>query len=794
MHDDPTPDSSPPLHADASDTRTLSPSQAAGGTIGPYRLLERIGEGGMGDVWLAEQTEPIRRKVALKVIKAGMDTRQVVARFEAERQALALMDHPSIAHVYDAGETPRGLPYFAMEYVRGEAITRYCDRHHLTTRDRLELFLLVCAGVQHAHQKGIIHRDLKPSNVLVTIPGERPIPKIIDFGVAKAIAQRLTERTMHTELGVMIGTPEYMSPEQADLSGLDIDTRTDVYALGMILYEILVGALPSDAAGLRRAGFDEMRRLIREAVPARPSLRVRTLGADATRAAENRGTEPTHLAGLLRGDLDRIVMKALEKDRTRRYGSPAEMAADIERHLHHEPVLAGTPSAWYRAGKFARRHRFGVAVGAMLALLLVGFAGAMAFQAQRLRRERDRAETEAAKARAVRQFLQDTLASANPGEGQGRDVTVVQALRAAVPKIDESLKDQPEVAAAVRLTMGKTLDALGDYEASEPLLLSSLETRRTLFGRDGLEVAESLEALGSLELDKDEYEQAQGHLRESLEIRRRVQGAGHPELAEPLIELAEVSLDTGDVADAERQYREALAIRSKTIGSDNPKNSKLLDGLAQTLMQQGRADEAEGMARRGVELARQRYGADALDVAIQKNNLANILATMNRPERLGEAEQLMRESVAAAERHLGADHAFVASTRHNLASVMQRRGDLAGAEVIYRQVLETHRRSLGEPSPQVSMDLWSLARVRGQQGDLEGAEALFRQALSMQEKVLPANHPYRARAMRQFSDVLKQEGKQAEAARLDEKAASIEKANQQPDQPPDQKPEKQGGK
>src|SRR5262245_50337583 len=339
--------------------------------VGPYRPLQKLGEGGMGEVWLAEQTEPIRRKVALKLIKAGMDTKHFVARFEAERQALALMDHPTIARVFDAGATPRGLPYFVMEYVQGEPITAYCDRQRLTMRERLELLSRICEGVQHAHQKGIIHRDLKPSNVLVAIQGGRPVPKIIDFGVAKATAQRLTERTMYTELGALIGTPEYMSPEQAEMTGLDVDTRTDVYALGVILYELLTGALPFDPKELRAAGFDEIRRRIREVDPPRPSTKVSTLGERATESARRRGTEPAKLVSRLRGDLDWITMKALEKDRTRRYGSPMELAADIARHLGDEPVQARPPSVAYRTRKFIRRHRLGAAAAAFISLTLV---------------------------------------------------------------------------------------------------------------------------------------------------------------------------------------------------------------------------------------------------------------------------------------------------------------------------------------------------------------------------------------------------------------------------------------
>ena len=335
---------------DADETRAQDTAARAAQTIGPYRLLEPIGEGGMGEVWLAEQAKPVRRKVAIKIIKAGMDTGQVVARFEAERQAFALMDHSAIARVFEAGATAEGRPYFAMEYVRGESITAYCAKHKLTLRERIDLFLQVCDGVQHAHQKGVIHRDLKPSNVLVTLQDDRPVPKIIDFGVAKATTQPLTDRTLHTELGTFIGTPEYMSPEQAEMSGLDVDTRTDVYSLGAILYELLTGAMPFDSKTLREKSLEDLRRTIREIDPPRPSTRV-TAAAPAAPDRPPTHIEPSKLASELKGDLDWITMKALEKDRTRRYGSASDLAADLQRHLRDEPVLAGPPSAIYRVSK-----------------------------------------------------------------------------------------------------------------------------------------------------------------------------------------------------------------------------------------------------------------------------------------------------------------------------------------------------------------------------------------------------------------------------------------------------------
>jgi non-specific serine/threonine protein kinase/serine/threonine-protein kinase len=381
-------------------------------TIGPYRLIQHVGEGGMGEVWLAEQTHPVHRQVALKVIKAGMDTAQVVARFEAERQALALMDHPAIARVFDAGATPQGRPYFVMEYVRGESITHYATRQKLSIRQRIDLFIQVCGGVQHAHQKGIIHRDLNPSNILVTLQNDRPVPKIIDFGVAKAMTHSLTERTLHTEFGAMIGTPEYMSPEQAEMSRFDIDTRTDVYALGVVLYELLTGLLPFEAKALREKGLDEIRRTIREVDPPTPSSKV-TTSADSVGRSLSSG-EAGRLASQLRGDLDWITMKALEKDRSRRYATVGDLSADLQRHLNNEPVLASPPSTVYRLEKFVRRNRIAVMAAATVVMLLMAFAATMAVQARRIARERDRANLEAQTAKAISDFLRsDLLAQAS---------------------------------------------------------------------------------------------------------------------------------------------------------------------------------------------------------------------------------------------------------------------------------------------------------------------------------------------------------------------------------------------
>ena len=366
-------------------------TEGPGTSIGPYRLLEQIGEGGFGIVYMAEQLRPIRRKVALKIIKPGMDTRLVVARFEAERQALALMDHPNIAHVLDGGATPAGRPYFVMELVRGIPITEFCDQSRLTVRERIELFVTVCKAVQHAHQKGIIHRDLKPSNVMVTMHDDKAVVKVIDFGIAKAVGQQLTEKTLFTNFAQMIGTPLYMSPEQAQMSGLDVDTRSDIYALGVLLYELLTGSTPFDQQRLRTIAFDEIRRIIREEEPPKPSTRVSTVNAATTAASTNRGIDPRRLRQLIRGELDWIVMKCLEKDRNRRYETANGLALDLGRYLSNEQVQACPPSLAYRLRKFTRRHRTSIGTAAMLlAIAMVGCAMTV-WQAMRAASARDAA-------------------------------------------------------------------------------------------------------------------------------------------------------------------------------------------------------------------------------------------------------------------------------------------------------------------------------------------------------------------------------------------------------------------
>ncbi len=457
------------LNAEAPATRELEAEfggpapERPGEWVGPYKLMEQIGEGGFGVVWVAEQEKPVRRRVAVKIIKPGMDSREVIARFEQERQAIALMEHPNIARVLDAGATTLGRPYFVMELVHGIKITQYCDEARLPTGERLRLFIAVCHAVQHAHQKGIIHRDLKPSNILVTLHDGVPVPKVIDFGVAKATQQRLTDLTIYTQFANMVGTPLYMSPEQAEMSGLDIDTRSDIYSLGVLLYELLAGRTPFDPATLMERGLDEIRRVVREQEPQKPSTFVSTMAINLrANVAQHRDTDPAKLIGQIRGDLDWIVMKALEKDRNRRYETATSFAQDIQRHLASEPVEARPPSAGYRLRRMIHRNKAAFLAGtAVFTALLIGLAVStwMFFKEKHAREravaaeqeqagERQKAGKAAHRSEQIALFLKEMLAGISPRAARGKDTELLrEILDKTTARLETGLKDQPEVEA-----------------------------------------------------------------------------------------------------------------------------------------------------------------------------------------------------------------------------------------------------------------------------------------------------------------------------------------------------------
>jgi len=750
-------------------TITLASTGGTAQTIGPYHLLQKIGEGGMGEVWVAEQHKPIHRRVALKLIKAGMDTSQVISRFESERQALALMDHPVIAKVFDAGETGDGRPYFVMEYIQGIPITKYCDQNRLTTKERLELFRHICEGVQHAHQKAIIHRDLKPSNILVAIQDGVAVPKIIDFGVAKATAQTLTERTMYTELGMLIGTPEYMSPEQAEMSGQNVDTRTDVYSLGAILYELLVGVLPFDPKELRRAGYDEIRRKIREEDPPRPSTKLSTMGDASTTQAQNRRTERPALIREIRGDLDWITMKALEKDRTRRYGSPSDLEADIDRYLHHQPIVARPPSTVYKARKFVRRHRFGVGVASAIAVLLVVFSVTTAIQARRIARERDRANQEAEASRQVSDFLTGLFKVSDPSEARGNSVTAREILDKGADKIARDLQGQPLVQGKLMNTMGYVYESLGLYDPARGLLEKALDIRTKALGPDHPDVAITLSELGTVVWRKGDFARAKALQEQALAIREKRLGPDSKEVASSLHNLGNLNWSQGNYAEARRLLERALAIREKVLGPENSDVATTVNSLGAIAYKEGDFKRARELWERTLAIREKTLGPDHPYIASSLNNLAIVHTYTGDPKG---AIPLLERVVKIQEKVLGLKHPDLASGLMNLGDAMSKSGDLVGAKPYYARAVAIME-AASPNNPELARFLDRLASVALAEKDLKEARGLYERSLALRQKALGSKHPEVAESLCGLADCAFQSGRLQETETLYERALAL---------------------
>jgi eukaryotic-like serine/threonine-protein kinase len=820
----------------------ISPAEKAGDRIGRYKLLQQIGEGGCGVVYMAEQEEPVRRRVALKVIKLGMDTKQVIARFEAERQALALMDHPNIARVLDAGATDAGRPYFVMELVRGTRITHYCDENNLSTEERLRLFVQVCQAIQHAHQKGIIHRDIKPSNVLVTVsePGAPGCPKIIDFGIAKATTgQPLTDKTLFTAFEQFMGTPAYMSPEQAMMIALDIDTRTDIYSLGVLLYELLTGKTPLDQKELLAAGLEEMRRTIREKEPARPSTRLSTMvESERTTTARLRHTDGPKLIHLVRGDLDWIVMKCLEKDRARRYATANGLAMDVQRHLSCEPVLARPPSRLYEFQKTVGRHKFGFAAAAVLIVVLA--AGVFASTSEALRATRaegrqrqlreqsetnaqkalqaqasetemrhqaqaneKKAEAAAAKSQQVAQLMKNMLKGVGPSFAKGRDTKMLQEiLDETVSSMSKELTNQPEVEVELCLTLADTYYDLGLYERMVEVARHSLQVARTGLGEENESVADSLLRLGGglmkvshqhlgemhagnvPDADRDRrlhdsnLVEAEKCGLESLAMNRRLKGDENPSVAQALNLVGNIYFTQYRMAEAESYKHDALAMYRKLFGNEDPRVAGVLRELGLLLaFREDRLAEAETMVAEAIAIQRKAFGNDNPNVARSLINLGHVL---RRQGKWAEAERAYRDNVTAWKNLRAEDRADMADALGYLAEVLMHQGKLEEAEAQRREELRVWKKVLGDEHPTVALSASRVADMLTREGKLEEAEARAREALALMRKLRGDGDPSVGEPLDTFVSVLLAQHKELEAERLLEELLKPTREGQPP--------------
>ncbi len=709
------------------ESRIVVAGEAVGDLIGPYRLIEKLGAGGFGAVFLAEQAEPVKRQVAIKLIKPGMDTAHVIARFDQERQALARMDHPGIARVYDAGATDRGRPYFVMEYVRGEPITTWCDRRRLRIAERLALFVQVCHAVQHAHQKGVIHRDIKPGNVLVADIDGTATPKVIDFGIAKATGERLVERTIHTAAHQMIGTPEYMAPEQA-AGEEDIDTRADVYSLGVLLYELLTGLPLYDRERLRNASVADLERMIRQEEPRRPSARIQSLNErELAPVAIGRNTGPTRLVRELTGDIDWIVMKAVEKDRERRYATAFALAADIQRHLRNEPVEAGPPSAMYRLSRFVKRRRMEVAAtGAVAAALGALVVFSLLFGTRAIRAERA-ARLELDKYQAIVEFNEGLLAGMDPAIARDADKTLIRLILAnAAQRVETDLKETPAVEVAVRNTIGYTYFSIGVMDAAE----EQFRTAATL-------AEQTLPPLDPLRLRSE-------------------------------AQLARVLIYTGRLADAAPLVQSVVERSERAFGPDDERTIEALSDLAALHERNNRPEEAEALNRRVLAARVTLLGESHEKTITSMNNLANAL---DEPEEMAEAITLLEQVLKYQENHNGLDHPKTLATANNLATAYRDTGRTDEARKLFLETLAIKKRILPPGHPSVIISMVNLSDMEETLGRLDEAEALLLEAVTLAREHLGENDFHTLGALNNLASLYIEQDRFAEALPLAETCA-----------------------
>jgi eukaryotic-like serine/threonine-protein kinase len=783
-------------------------AEKEGERIGRYKLLQEIGEGGFGTVWMAEQMEPVSRRVALKIIKLGMDTREVIARFESERQALAMMDHPNIARVLDAGATDKGRPFFVMELVKGISITNYCDDAGLPTRERLALFGDVCSAINHAHQKGIIHRDIKPSNVMVTLYADKPVVKVIDFGIAKATQGKLTDKTIFTRFEQFIGTPVYMSPEQAALSAVDIDTRSDIYALGILLYELLVGKPPFDGKSLASAGYEEMRRIIREVEPVKPSSRLSTIvGEERTQLAKAHRIEPEKIGRLVEPDLDWIVMKAIEKDRARRYETANAFAQDIRRFLADEPVSASPPSAAYQFRKFARRNRAALRIAAAIAAVLVAATAVSTWQAIRatnaekktadtlaqVTTERDAKEQARKEAEAMANFLGGVFQSPDPTR-DGREIKVVELLDRAAEEVERELVAQPARRAKLQAALGSTYLALGLPLQAIPLQEKAWNHLRDTLGPEHPDTLVAMHSLAFYHREAGRPDESLKLQEEVLRLNRKVHGPEHPETLGAMHNLANALFFTakGRRPEALKLREELLPLFRKISGPEDPATLRAMDNLSVSYFEADRVEEARELGEEALRLFRKVLGAEHPDTLMAMSSLSNAWFKSGRRD---EAIKLLGEMLALSRKVHGNEHPTTLVALHNLAhfyenagmadeahKLKQELGDKVPLSIAKKmdvkpleQALEKVRNTRGPEHADTIAAMSALAAAYGAEGSGNKAIKLGEETLALARRVLPAGDARTLAAMKALIPLYKSVDLAGDAAKLEAEIQTLTK-------------------